>query len=301
MEPLPTPESNPSRRRTIRLAILGGAVVAIGGIGATALPYLQESVTPDKPTTIHHEPTPPHAEFSVQPTWQQAFNHQSDGELDPVVWSYNVDPAVPTYNAEEQAYTGQRRNVRIEKDALVIEAHREAYAYPNDPSGHAYDITSGRIDTHNSFSFEYGKIEATMKLPSGAGTWPAFWLLSANQPYTSILHPSAADWAQKRFYMHDGELDIMEAYGTNPGVVEATAYTYNQTVSAERAVPDMSNTFHTYGLEVTPTKVTWTIDGSAYYSFQKPSDNPDAWPFGHGNRFYVILNLAMGWYRWRCG
>jgi beta-glucanase (GH16 family) len=39
------------------------------------------------------------------------------------------------------------------------------------------DYTSGKVQGDGKMSFQYGKIEARLKMPRGAGTWPAFWLL----------------------------------------------------------------------------------------------------------------------------
>jgi beta-glucanase (GH16 family) len=217
-----------------------------------------------------------------------------NGPVDTSVWRYELNPDVPGYNNEAQGYTDSTRNIRIEDGKLVIEAHRESYSYKGDPQQRQFGFTSGRIDTLNSLKFEYGKFEVNMKLPKGTGVWPAFWFLSANQPYTSALHPTDQDWAKKRFYMHDGELDAAELYGVDPGVVEATVHTFNASKQRQINVPDASEAFHTYGVEVTPTKVVWTLDGKPYYSFDNPSDNPDDWPFGNGNKLYAILNLALG-------
>ena len=52
---------------------------------------------------------------------------------------------------------------------LVIEARR-----------HGGTWTSARLKTMGLREFEYGRIEARMKLPVGAGLWPAFWLLGAD-------------------------------------------------------------------------------------------------------------------------
>jgi hypothetical protein len=40
--------------------------------------------------------------------------------------------------------------------------------------------TSVRMKTEGVQNFQYGRIEARMKLPMGAGIWPAFWLLGSN-------------------------------------------------------------------------------------------------------------------------
>jgi beta-glucanase (GH16 family) len=91
----------------------------------------------------------------------------------------------------------------------------------------------------------------------------------------------------------------MEAYGIHPGTVEGTVYTFNNFKengdSGSVAVPDASEAFHTYGVELTPTEIIWTLDSKPYKSFKKPAGNdPDAWPFTPDNELYVILNLAMG-------
>jgi beta-glucanase (GH16 family) len=243
------------------------------------------------PTTASETETPvPVGEFSTEPTWEQDFTTQT--QLDTTVWRYEDDPAVPTWNEETQAYTSSPENVRVEPGTgLIIEAHRTPFAYPD---GSSYDYTSGRIDTLGNFSFTNGKIEATMKLPAGSGTWPAFWLLSANGAFTGPMNPTDEQWGQDRFYLHDGELDVMEAYGDQPGLVEATVHSFNNDEEGQLQLPDAADVFHTYGVEVTPTAIKWTIDGEVQHVFEKPSDNPDDWPFQAPNELYPIFNLAMG-------
>ncbi|MDN5275460.1 MAG: glycosyl hydrolase [Candidatus Saccharibacteria bacterium] len=229
-------------------------------------------------------------EFSAKPSWEQDFSQLPDGPIDSRVWRYELDADVPTYNNEAAAYTDSTKNVRIENGNLILEACRESYRYSQ--SSKEYAFTSGRIDTKDSLTFAYGKLEATMKLPEGAGTWPAFWLLSANEPNTQQVTDSNLN--QDRLYMKDGEIDIMEAYGHTPGVVEATLHTYLESHDSKVTLSDASHAFHTYGIEITPTRLVWTIDGQPYYSFDKPSDNLDEWPIDGKNQFYAILNLAMG-------
>lgn len=59
------------------------------------------------------------------------------------------------------------------------------------------------VDTHgNGFSVALGYFESSMKLPSGAGVWPAFWLAGIN----GVFHNRTTDSA---------EIDIMEMYGVD--------------------------------------------------------------------------------------
>ena len=219
-----------------------------------------------------------------------------DGHVDGQVWHYELDPAVPGWNNEAEAYTNHPKNVRIQDGTLLLEAHRETYRYPNDPEHKKYKITSGRIDTRDSFTFNYGKIEATMKIPAGQGTWPAFWLLSANEPNDASISTQSPLRNNDRFYLlTGGELDIMEAY--SGAQLEGTFNNFKSSPSRRIPVADASTTFHTYGLEVTPNTITWTVDGKPYFQQKKsaalPTD-PAVWPYGKDNQLYVIFNLAMG-------
>ncbi|MDR2470862.1 MAG: family 16 glycosylhydrolase [Treponema sp.] len=46
-------------------------------------------------------------------------------------------------------------------------------------------ISSGRINSRGKFSFQYGRLDASIRLPRTAdGLWPAFWLLGAGFPQT---------------------------------------------------------------------------------------------------------------------
>jgi len=278
-----------SRRDLLRAAAISGvlgAAVVLAGCGG------------DKPSQNATEGSPltsAHAEFMPEAAWAQDFSHMPNGPVDPKVWKFDLDPNIPGYNNELQGYTNSQRNVRIENGLLVIEAHREAYSYPGDSQNRKFDYTSGRITTLGSLEIEYGKVEVTMKLPKGSGTWPAFWFLSAQSPFSSKLPQPTDDAGWETFYTHDGELDVVEAFGNRPGVIESTVHTFNAGApDKDITVADASDTFHTYGLDITPTQLIWTIDSRPYFIYNKPSDKTDDWPIGKGNKFYAILNLAMG-------
>ena len=289
----PHNEKHPSRRDFLRWGLLGaGALLGTAGV------Y----------TVVEHTKTPEYLtersnEFSKIPDWRQDFSDMPEGRIDSSLWHYDTAPEVPGYNNEQQGYTDWLQNVRIEEGTgLVIEAHEREYRYPNDPEGREYQYTSGRIDTRNSLSFEYGKIEAVMKLPSGEGAWPAFWLLSGNEVHTINEDFSEEQKEEEGHYTRDGEVDILESRGSAPNIVEATVHTFNNTKAngdqrgKTRAVTvkDATHTFHTYGAEITPENIIFTIDNVPFHTFVKKSENPDDWPFGNNNQFYVILNLAMG-------
>jgi len=278
-------EKNLTRRSFLRWGLVGA-----GAILATTVTY----------SAISHFQSPEFSsersnEFNKTPDWQQNFAELQTDTLDTSIWHYETSPDIPSYNDEVQGYTDWRENVRIEEGVgLVIEAHKRDYQYPNDPQQRQFEYTSGRIDTRNSLSFEYGKVEARMQLPEGEGVWPAFWLLSGNEVHTIDKEFSQQQENDENFYLRNGEIDIMEYYGNNPGQVEATVHTYNDKTSNSVTIEDATREFHTYGVEVTPDNITWTVDDVPYHTFVKKSNDPNDWPFGNNNQLYVILNLAMG-------
>ncbi len=60
-------------------------------------------------------------------------------------------------------------------------------------------IASARVRTANTFSFKYGRLEISAKLPRGDWIWPAMWLLPEDQAYGT--------WPAS------GEIDLMESRG----------------------------------------------------------------------------------------
>lgn len=243
---------------------------------------LSNETDPPKPAP-QPAPAPKPQATTPKLVWQQDFSKYPNGQPDPKYWNV-ATAATPIYNDEAQKYDASSANVRIAGGKLILEARKTASGY-----------TSGRVDTMNKQQVTIGsRLEASIKLPKGKGTWPAFWLLSANQPHTAKLHPTDADWAGERFYMWDGEIDIMEAYGTYPNTVEASVFTFGKDEEKSTPVPGASDGFHTYWLEWRADGLTFGVDGRAYSTYKKASDDVRLWPFNADNKMYVILNLAMG-------
>jgi len=81
-------------------------------------------------------------------------------------------------------------------------------------------ITSGRVNTYNTFSFQYGRMDVSVKLPQTAnGLWPAIWLMGTNyngysSDGTQIVVPQS-NWPTC------GEIDIVEM-GAKEGIIQGT-------------------------------------------------------------------------------
>jgi beta-glucanase (GH16 family) len=154
-------------------------------------------------------------------------------------------------------------------------------------TGNGY--TSGRIQTKNKLSLGYGTITARIKMPSGQGLWPAFWLIGADEDTTP--------WPQC------GEIDIIELVGN------ATTY-YTTLVGPGSGMPDnagkgaqlgqftgpiadLSTDYHDYWVTRVPDSITVGIDTKTLGTFTPQSLRPGA-QWVYNRPMYAILDLAVG-------
>lgn len=187
------------------------------------------------------------------------------------------------YNDEAQYYAPARaENARIENGVLIIEARRERLESAPDFGGQ--DYTSTRLVTQGKAAWTYGFFEVRAKLPCGRGVWPAIWTLAAEH---------------RQGWPHDGEIDMMEHVGHDPGVVHATVHTgaFNHTRgnarSANVRLDDACGAFHRYQLHWTETGIRVGVDDRAYYDYPRPArGGRAAWPFDEPQ--YLLLNIAVG-------
>ena len=136
--------------------------------------------------------------------WADEFD--TAGLPDTSKWSYDIDRnSAGWYNNELQYYANARlENSRVEGGSLVITARREDLSTAGLPDWGGQRYSSARLITRDKAAWTYGFIEIRAKLPCGLGTWPAIWMLSS---------PPQTRWPD------DGEIDIMEHVGFDPGVV----------------------------------------------------------------------------------
>jgi beta-glucanase (GH16 family) len=215
--------------------------------------------------------------------WHQEFSGRAGARLDSRHWTYEVGDWGQG-NGEWEYYTRRRQNVSTDgRGHLAIIARRQRLpGMANCPHGPC-DITSGRVTTKYRFAQAYGRFEARIKIPSGHGLWPAFWLLGDN--IDRVGWPAC------------GEIDVMEAIGRQPrtayGTIHAPGYADSGIGGSRTLRRALSDAFHVYGLDWSPRSVTWTLDGRPYFTARRANMQPgQSWPFDHP--FYVLLNLAVG-------
>ena len=211
--------------------------------------------------------------------WHDEFD--SGPELNPSDWRHEVQRK-GWVNNELQNYVNHKSPegnlvTEVKNGTLRIHCFKE--------NGSIY---SGRVYAHVNEGWQYGYIEASIKLPAGKGTWPAFWMM-----------PVGNDWSTNPWPMC-GEIDIMEEVGVVPNEVSSSIHTqdYNHTRNTQKThamtISRAEGEFHTYALLWTSDEITTYVDGQVQLNVKKSvlGSGHNQWPFHYP--FYVIFNLAWG-------
>lgn len=209
--------------------------------------------------------------------WHDEFNAGS--ELNSTDWTHEVQ-SPGWVNNELQYYVNHKSpngaNVtEINNGTLKINCFKE--------NGNIY---SGRVYAHVNEGWQYGYIEARIKLPKGKGTWPAFWMMPADVDWTKESWPGC------------GEIDIMEEVGCVPNEVSSSLHadghnhTNNTQITHAMTISKAEGEFHTYAIQWTASNITTYVDGQVQLSYDNDGTGKANWPYSRP--FYVILNLAWG-------
>ncbi len=227
------------------------------------------------------------AQSAWQLVWSDEFNGAAGAAPNPANWNYDLGDG-GWGNGELETYTNFPSNVFQDGNGnLVIRAIR-------DSSG---NYTSARLQTGNpgvgnpttDLSWQYGLIEARMKLPFGQGVWPAFWMLG--EDISTVSWPTC------------GEVDIMENFGTfnnnasiNNGTAHGPGYSGGNGLTAAYTLPfgeTVYDDYHVYSIQWAPGSIQWFVDGTPYHTVTTSSiPVGDQWVYNAP--FFILLNLAIG-------
>ncbi len=210
-----------------------------------------------------------------QLVWSDEFNGT---QLDTSKWNYNIGNGVGGWgNNEKEYYLPQ--NAVVNNGYLTITAKKENY--------NGFNYTSAKITTAFKGDWKYGKFEMRAKLPYGKGMWPAFWMMPTDNVY--------GGWAAS------GEIDIMENLGNDTSTVYGTihyggAWPNDKSSGSSFSVKDsgFQSSFHTFSIIWQQGKIQWLVDGKVYETQTSWYTTGAAFPAPFNQRFYIILNLAVG-------
>jgi beta-glucanase (GH16 family) len=279
------PVHAPSRRihrsglRIGPLAALSLAAAVAGGSGIVV------AATPAPPASNGPDPSP-------GPGWVLTWSDEFDGPAgtppDPATWGYDLgdgsDRGLQGWgNQERQWYTDDVANAALDGNgALVITVRPAGVEAPVCWYGPcAY--TSARLTTKERLSVTHGRIEARIRVPSGFGIWPAFWMLGDGL--------DTAGWPAA------GEIDVMEHVGRLPTLVHGTLHgpgysgSSGPSGSIDLGAP-VADAPHTVAIEWVPGSIAWSVDGIEYHRVTAEDVAPNPWVFD--GPFHLLLNVAVG-------
>ncbi len=111
----------------------------------------------------------------------------------------------------------------------------------------------GAVRTKNRFEHRFGYWVARCKLPTQPGHWPAFWIMSDGVFKVGDDGRDGTEIDVAEFPKRDGAFEInlhWDGYGRA-----------HKSVGKKITEPTITNGFHTYALQWTPTNYTFYVDG----------------------------------------
>ncbi len=150
-----------------------------------------------------------------------------------------------------------------------------------------FDYRSGMIAGHNKRAFTYGYMEFRAKFPAGKGFWGGFWMIP--QKEEQPLQYDERGIAYKRW---PPEIDVVEVLGQDPTTGHSTLHypdstqPYNDGMyHQDWNVADLSQGFHTFGVQWLPSQMIWYVDNQPVFQVSQNIPNEP---------MYLLANLAVG-------
>ncbi|HBM5521574.1 TPA: family 16 glycosylhydrolase [Enterococcus faecium] len=247
------------------------------------------------------------SESNYEIIWQEDFDKS---ELDKDTWSYMPGTVG---RSEQQNYTTSKSNVNVENGNLVLSVTKreKEESNPRKTNGRTIKYDSGFINTSGKKDFLYGRIEMKAKLPKGKGAFPAFWLMGTSYGWPGggeidIMELIGAPTTERT---ENGETDPTDnarqsnkiIYGTphfyyiNGDVDKDGSYDPYELGGNAKIEDDFWNEYHIFGIDWSPERIDWYLDGVIYNSMNLVGDERLEAAARSINRPQILkLNLATG-------
>ena len=192
--------------------------------------------------------------------WQTIFEDNFDGgAVDSSKLSIENRPA--TNMGEISFYAAD--DVFTRNGSMILRTQNRSMG------GRSY--TTGQASSN--FNFQYGRVEFRAKMPVGQGFWPALWMLPADG--------ATSGWLP--------EIDIFEAINHGGNYFANFHFPSGGGQAKLGPVPVTTDTtaWHTYGLDWTPDKLAWTLDGQVVVSTTDVASTRQ-------HHMFLLITFALG-------
>lgn len=274
---------------------------AVAGYGITssgddAELYLDDIAlyTMENTTALYQSETAPEYSFIVDDTidwesrewtlvWSDEFEGDAGASINAENWTCEIG-GEGWGNNELQYYTQSPENVSLNGEGFLQITAMQGQPESGETCWYGQcAYTSARCITRDKVEFTYGRIEARLRIPTGQGVWPAFWMLGANFPEVG--------WPDS------GEIDIMENIGSEPrtvhGTIHGPGYSGAGGIGGSYTIDaNFTDDFHVYAVEWSPNVIRWYVDGVLFNTISVNDLRNREWVFDHD--FFLIMNIAVG-------
>ena len=214
--------------------------------------------------------------------WSEEFDGAAGAPVDPDRWQ----PEIGGHgwgNAELQYYTGDGENASLDGAGNLAILVRRSDPQLRERRYGGCEYTSARLVSKDRVAFTYGLVQARIRLPTGRGIWPAFWMLG--QDIDDVGWPQC------------GEIDVMENVGQDStvvhGAVHGPGYAGRAGITASHdAGSSLAGDFHVYSVSWEPDRIRWYLDDQLYSTVTPADLRGNLWMFDH--EFFLLLNVAVG-------
>jgi hypothetical protein len=197
--------------------------------------------------------------------WHLVFDDEFDGNgLDSTKWNPFQ------WNAQSGFYDPS--NALVEGGLLRLRA--------------SSSTSSAMVQTLGKFELTYGRVEASIRVPSGQGFWPAFWLMPAAVGTQGLPEIDVLE-----MWMTDRADDLNDSHSVSQNYHwQDSSGQGHQQQSWVRGPTDYAAGFHRFGLVWDPDSIRWYIDGVETKQLTGPivSQTP----------MFIILSLQIGNAAW---
>lgn len=227
------------------------------------------------------EYVPPKSEYDTL-VWSDEFNgdkiDESKWQIIDGMWNHAAiynRKAVSIKKDGDKSYLSIRSTNHKDKKALVEAVGHDRYDDKELPDKVTW--SSGRLESKDKYSFQFGRMAVRAKVNDSKGIWPAIWMLAQDETG------------------HD-EIDVLEYLGQNPWDAWTTnhfgilAKNKKSDGSAYKNYEAWSQEFHVYEVEWTPDVIKWYIDGKFVFQTDRGKDRDGM----HTRPMFPILETQVG-------
>jgi beta-glucanase (GH16 family) len=277
-------------RKPVKIALVALAAVA----AAAAL------VTPSLLTTASaaEGPDVPAAPAGYQLTWADDFTGGAATPLDTDIWRYDAGLGKDFGTGEIETTTTGTDNVYHDGAGhLVLKALHAG----TDP---ATGWTSGRVETQaDGFGAPDGGsviIQSSLKQPdvtgaTGAGYWPAFWMLGSPLRIGVPWPGSGEVDIMENVNGRDSAFTTVHCGGLAPNPNPCNEFTG---IGNDNKCVACGTAFHTYAVKIDrssePEQIEYSIDGTAVFTIKQSQVDAATWANAVHHTYFIIYDLAIG-------